>query len=99
MGMSMIDVNGLKLLQLLYMDIREWEVSEDDCFPVLEGLVVESCYLPKGIPSYFGDITSLKSIELRWCSSLTKSAMDIRDTQLDIMQNNDFKLSIFPSSE
>lgn len=89
----------LKLLQLSYMHIIEWEVSEDDCFPVLERLVLESCYLPKGIPSYFGDITSLKSIELRWCSNLTKSAMDIRDTQLDIMQNNDFKLSIFQCLE
>lgn len=79
----------LKMLQLKYMQIDEWIVSEDDdnCFPMLERLVMESCYVPNGLPSCFGDITSLKFIELRWCwgSSVIKSAIDIRDTQINLM--------------
>ncbi|KAG5604144.1 hypothetical protein H5410_025636 [Solanum commersonii] len=73
---------------------KKWNVS-DDAFPRLEHLVLRSCRYLEAIPSRFGDITSLISIEVKSCKeSLVESAMVIRESQVEDMQNYDFKVFI-----
>ncbi|KAK4715150.1 hypothetical protein R3W88_013488 [Solanum pinnatisectum] len=67
----------LKFLKVQVPNFSEWEVS-DDAFPCLEHL----------IPSRFADMLTLKSIELISCKeSLVESAKDIREIQVEEMQN------------
>ncbi|CAI9102428.1 OLC1v1000694C1 [Oldenlandia corymbosa var. corymbosa] len=63
----------LKFLRLESLDIEVWDANAPDHLPFLEQLVVLHCPQLKEIPSSFGDIATLKSIELDGCSS---SAMD-----------------------
>ncbi|KAH0753951.1 hypothetical protein KY290_024221 [Solanum tuberosum] len=73
---------------------KKWNVS-DDAFPRLEHLVLRRCRYLEAIPSRFGDITSLISIEVKSCKeSLVESAMVIRESQVEEMQNYDFKVFI-----
>ncbi|MCD7469635.1 hypothetical protein HAX54_008778 [Datura stramonium] len=72
---------------------EEWTVA-DDAFPKLEHLVLSDCEYLKEIPC-FGDISSLKSIELWNCNEyVDKSAKDIRETQVEDYQNSDFEVFI-----
>ncbi|PHT67858.1 putative late blight resistance protein -like protein R1B-23 [Capsicum annuum] len=73
---------------------KKWNIS-DDAFPRLEHLVLRRCRYLEVIPSRFGDIPSLISIEVNSCKeSLVESAMVIRETQVEVMQNYDFKVFI-----
>ncbi|CAN4095731.1 unnamed protein product [Withania somnifera] len=73
---------------------EEWIVA-DDAFPNLEHLVLSDCEFLKEIPSCFGDILSLKSIEVRNCNEyVEKSARDIRETQVEDYQNSEFEVFI-----
>nr|XP_009798058.1 PREDICTED: LOW QUALITY PROTEIN: late blight resistance protein R1-A-like [Nicotiana sylvestris] len=85
----------LKVLKLIDCNsLKEWTVS-DDAFPNLERLVLRRCWNIKETPSCFGDILSLKSIEVKYCNeSVVKSARVIRETQVEEYQNADFKLII-----
>ncbi|PHT33722.1 hypothetical protein CQW23_25522 [Capsicum baccatum] len=72
----------------------KWDVS-DDAFPCLEHLVLIRWRHLEVIPSRFADMPTLKSIEVMACKqSLVESAKDIWETQVDEMQNSDFKLFI-----
>ncbi|OIT21214.1 putative late blight resistance protein -like r1a-4 [Nicotiana attenuata] len=84
----------LKVLKLEKCNVQEWSVA-DDAFPELERLVLSVHWRLKEIPSYFGDISSLKSIEVKSCKeSVDKSARDIRKMQVEDYQNADFKVFI-----
>ncbi|XP_049397979.1 putative late blight resistance protein homolog R1B-23 [Solanum stenotomum] len=73
---------------------EEWSVA-DDAFPNLEHLVLRDCEFLKEIPSWFGEISSLKSIEVRNCNeNVDKSASDIRETQVEDYQNSKFDVFI-----
>ncbi|XP_055807720.1 putative late blight resistance protein homolog R1C-3 [Solanum dulcamara] len=84
----------LKFLKLQDPSFSEWNVS-DDAFPCLEHLVLRRCRCLKEIPSPFADMPSLKSIKVLACrESLVESAKDIRETQVEEMQNCGFNLFI-----
>ncbi|KAJ8574223.1 hypothetical protein K7X08_026028 [Anisodus acutangulus] len=84
----------LKVLKLEYMLFERWNVSED-AFSTLEQLFLHGCPHLEKIPPEFGDICSLKYIEVKWCSeSVAESARDVEEIQVEEMQNNDFKLSV-----
>ncbi|CAI9099915.1 OLC1v1036810C1 [Oldenlandia corymbosa var. corymbosa] len=70
----------LKYLELQRLDIEEWTV-DDDPFPCLEQLIVESCEFLFEIPSGLGYITTLKKIEMRECSRASNSARKIFEEQ------------------
>ncbi|KAH0775403.1 hypothetical protein KY290_012540 [Solanum tuberosum] len=77
----------------------EWTVAEDS-FPNLERLILSDCEFLKEIPSCFGDISSLKSIEVRNCNeNVDKSARDIRETQVEDYQNSEFKIFIHQTEQ
>ncbi|KAM3287943.1 hypothetical protein P3S67_021373 [Capsicum chacoense] len=84
----------IKFLKLHDPDILEWNVA-DDAFPCLEHLVLRKCRYLEEIPSSFGDMATLKSIKVLECNdSLVESAKDIRETQVEEIQNSGFKLFI-----
>ncbi|CAN4124543.1 unnamed protein product [Withania somnifera] len=84
----------LKFLKLQDPSFSEWDVS-DDAFPCLEHLVLRRLRHLKEIPSRFADMPTLKTMEVMACKeSLVESAKDIRETQVEEMQNSDFKLFI-----
>ncbi|CAN4122122.1 unnamed protein product [Withania somnifera] len=84
----------LKFLKLRDPSFFEWNVS-DNAFPCLEHLVLQRWRRLKEIPCRFADMPTLKSIKVMACKeSLVESAEDIRETQVEEMQNCDFKLFI-----
>ncbi|XP_055809994.1 putative late blight resistance protein homolog R1B-16 [Solanum dulcamara] len=84
----------LKFLKLQNPSFFEWNVS-DDAFPCLQHLVLRRWRHLEEIPSRFADMPTLKSIEVMACKkSLVESAKDIRETQVEEMQNCGFKLFI-----
>ncbi|KAM3203328.1 putative late blight resistance protein R1B-16 [Capsicum annuum] len=84
----------LKFLKLQDPSFSEWNIS-DDAFPCLEHLVLRRLQHLQEIPYRFADMPTLKSIEVTECKqSLVESAEDIRETQVEVMQNSNFKLFI-----
>nr|GME10020.1 putative late blight resistance protein homolog R1A-4 [Ipomoea batatas] len=71
---------GLKLLLLKDKKLKRLE-AYTDAFPCLEHLVLRCCHYLEEIPSSFGEIFCLKSIELDRCSrpSIVTSAKDIQE--------------------
>ncbi|XP_059315923.1 putative late blight resistance protein homolog R1C-3 [Lycium ferocissimum] len=86
----------LKVLKVVDCPCFEkWNLS-DDAFPCLEHLVLRRCRYLEAIPSRFEDIPTLTSIEVKSCKeSVVESAMAIRETQVEEMQNYDFKVFIY----
>lgn len=84
----------LKFLKLQDLSLSEWNVS-DDAFPCLEHLVLRRLRRLEEIPPCFADMLTLKSIQVIGCKeSLVESARDIRETQVEEMQNCGFALLI-----
>nr|XP_010320901.1 putative late blight resistance protein homolog R1B-23 isoform X2 [Solanum lycopersicum] len=84
----------LKFLKLENLSFSEWDVS-DDAFPYLEHLVLIRCPYLEVIPSCFGYMSSLKSIEVKSCKeSLADSAMVIKEMQVEDMGFSDFEVII-----
>ncbi|KAH0708234.1 hypothetical protein KY284_009661 [Solanum tuberosum] len=76
---------------------EEWSVA-DDAFPNLERLVLRDCKFLEEIPSWFGEISSLKSIEVRNCNeNVENSARDIKETQVQDYDN--YKFDVFITRE
>ncbi|CAN4099977.1 unnamed protein product [Withania somnifera] len=68
----------LKYLELNVVRMEEWKASEES-FPMLEKLVLRTCYYFNEIPPSFVDIPTLKLIDLYDCiDSLQVSAMSIK---------------------
>ncbi|KAM3326837.1 hypothetical protein P3S67_001963 [Capsicum chacoense] len=72
--------HNLKFLKLAWLDISEWDASEDS-FPQLETLVIKGCDKLKAIPFSFVDIPTLQQIKLLNCmnKSLEASAVNIKE--------------------
>ncbi|KAM3359077.1 hypothetical protein P3S68_022010 [Capsicum galapagoense] len=91
-------LSNLKVLKLLGVTIKnpslsEWDAS-DDAFPCLEHLVLKRCLYLEVIPSCFGYMPSLKSIEVKSCKeTLAESAIDIKK-QVEEMGFSDFEVII-----
>ncbi|PHT36673.1 hypothetical protein CQW23_24373 [Capsicum baccatum] len=84
----------LKCLKLENLSFSEWDVS-DDAFPCLEHLVLKRCRYLEGIPSCFGYMSSLKSIEVKSCKgSLAESATVIKEMQVEEMGYSAFEVFI-----
>ncbi|OIT32015.1 PREDICTED: putative late blight resistance protein homolog R1B-17 [Nicotiana attenuata] len=84
---------NLNFLLFCQLDFRRWEASSDS-FPNLKRLVLNHCPHLEEIPTDFGEICTLESIELHNCStSAEDSARNIEQEQED-MGNNCLKVYI-----
>ncbi|TMW84223.1 hypothetical protein EJD97_025587, partial [Solanum chilense] len=87
---------SLKLLLLSHLNLKRWEASSDN-FPNLKRLVLKKCPDLQEIPTDFGEICTLESIELHDCSATSEvSARNIEQEQKD-MENNILKVYIHNS--
>ncbi|KAH0756838.1 hypothetical protein KY290_020331 [Solanum tuberosum] len=87
---------SLKLLLLSELNLKGWEASSDN-FPNLKRLVLKNCQDLQEIPTDFGEICTLESIELHDCSTTSEeSARNIEQEQED-MGNNILKVYIHNS--
>lgn len=85
----------LKFLLFQELDLKHW-VADDtiDHFPVLQHLILKSCYFLEEIPCCIGEISTLESIELSACSaSANDSARTIQREQRS-MGNYDLRVLI-----
>ncbi|XP_049395724.1 putative late blight resistance protein homolog R1B-23 [Solanum stenotomum] len=83
----------LKFLLFCDLDLGHWEASSDN-FPNLRRLVLKKCNYLNEIPTDFGEICTLESIELYQCSiGVEDSARKIEQEQED-MGNNCLKVYI-----
>ncbi|CAI9116415.1 OLC1v1017551C1 [Oldenlandia corymbosa var. corymbosa] len=74
----------LKFLKLDFLEIEVWNACAEH-LPCLEQLVVSCCPQLLEIPSSFGEISTLQSIEVKWCSpSAITSVNQILELQLDL---------------
>ncbi|KAM3383095.1 hypothetical protein P3S68_008670 [Capsicum galapagoense] len=77
----------LKLLLIEHSSLKYWKATDDN-FPVLERLLIRSCYHLKELPIEFADIHSLQLIELRNCfPELEEYAARIQKEQEDVGNN------------
>ncbi|KAI5678582.1 hypothetical protein M9H77_09532 [Catharanthus roseus] len=91
------DFRNLKFLKLESIDLVEWDVSSD-AFPCLEQLVLEKCKKLKDIYSNFGELVTLRRIEVQWCSySATKAMWEVQQQQQELCGDG-LKLLIQPSN-
>ncbi|KAM3267411.1 hypothetical protein P3S67_032334 [Capsicum chacoense] len=77
-------LENLKLLMLDNVTLAKWEFGEES-FPVLEKLQLWGCHMLEEIPPNFGDIGSLKIIQLVESAQLEDSALEIKEYVEDIM--------------
>ncbi|XP_070028863.1 putative late blight resistance protein homolog R1B-13 [Nicotiana sylvestris] len=84
----------LKFLKLENLNLSKWRAS-DEAFSRLERLVLHRCSYLREIPSRFGDMDYLQHIEVKSCNqSAVDSAMEIRETQVEMLQRCGFKVFI-----
>ncbi|KAM3321068.1 hypothetical protein P3S67_008270 [Capsicum chacoense] len=77
----------LKLLLIEHSSLKYWKATDDN-FPVLERLLIRSCYHLTELPIEFAYIHSLQLIELRDCfPELEESAARIQKEQEDFGNN------------
>ncbi|WMV22771.1 hypothetical protein MTR67_016156 [Solanum verrucosum] len=87
---------SLKLLLLSYPNLKRWEASSDS-FPNLKRLILKNCEFLQEIPTDFGEIGTLESIELHDCRTISEdSARNIEQEQKE-MGNNILKVYIHSS--
>ncbi|PHT48669.1 hypothetical protein CQW23_12877 [Capsicum baccatum] len=76
--MEQVTFHNLKSLELFRVSFSEWQVTDDESFPVLEELEITYCTKLIEIPESFGDIASLKFISVWLSPQLKKSALKIK---------------------
>ncbi|KAH0638460.1 hypothetical protein KY285_035046 [Solanum tuberosum] len=79
----------LKFLKLDSLNIEQWNISSD-CLPSLEHLVLQSCKKLKEFPSCLGDVSTLQSVELHWCSCSSVNSI------ISIQEDEGFKVYVYP---
>ncbi|KAK4720920.1 hypothetical protein R3W88_011153 [Solanum pinnatisectum] len=90
------EFKSLKLLLLSSLNLDRWKASSDN-FPNLKRLVLKNCNYLLRIPTDFGEIATLESIELHGCHpNAEDSAREIEQEQED-MGNNFLKVYIYDS--
>ncbi|KAH0756837.1 hypothetical protein KY290_020330 [Solanum tuberosum] len=78
---------SLKLLLLSKLNLKHWEASSVN-FPYLKRLVLKNCYLLQEIPTDFGEICTLESIELHDCTTTAEdSVRNIKQEREDMGYN------------
>ncbi|KAM3267620.1 hypothetical protein P3S67_032249 [Capsicum chacoense] len=77
-------LENLKFLMLDNVTLAKWEFGEES-FPVLEKSQLWGCHMLEEIPPNFGDIGSLKIIQLVESPQLEDSALEIKEYVEDIM--------------
>nr|XP_009763421.1 PREDICTED: putative late blight resistance protein homolog R1B-12 isoform X1 [Nicotiana sylvestris]XP_009763428.1 PREDICTED: putative late blight resistance protein homolog R1B-12 isoform X1 [Nicotiana sylvestris]XP_009763437.1 PREDICTED: putative late blight resistance protein homolog R1B-12 isoform X1 [Nicotiana sylvestris] len=87
---------NLKCLTLQRVNLAKWEVREES-FPALEKLRLRDCRKLEEIPPSFGDICSLKSIELKWSPQLEESALKIKQDVEDTMGEDRIQVLVHKS--
>ncbi|KAL8546125.1 hypothetical protein ACS0TY_006014 [Phlomoides rotata] len=90
---------GLRVLQIMFCEeLKYWE-TDSSHFPRLEILHLDSLKNLEEIPSSIGDIPTLKSIWLRYCSkSVDVSAERIREEQKE-NGNEDLDIEVISDSD
>ncbi|KAG5608218.1 hypothetical protein H5410_019499, partial [Solanum commersonii] len=83
-------VKSLKLLLLSYPNLKLWEASSDN-FPNLKRLVLKNCQDLQEIPTDFGEICTLESIELHDCTTTAKDSVRNIEQEQEDMGNNILK--------
>ncbi|WMV47045.1 hypothetical protein MTR67_040430 [Solanum verrucosum] len=78
-NMEDVTFQNLKSLKLASMQFSEWQVDAEKCFPVLEKLDISRCYELMDIPDSFGDIVSLKFINVSYSPQLKESIFNIKE--------------------
>ncbi|XP_049355615.1 putative late blight resistance protein homolog R1A-3 [Solanum verrucosum] len=71
---------SLKTLTLRMVNLSEWE-ADKETFPKLEELILERCYMLTEIPSVFGDMDTLKSIQV------VQSKREVGDSAMEIKKD------------
>ncbi|PHT77739.1 hypothetical protein T459_15791 [Capsicum annuum] len=78
---------------LKYLCFEEWDLGEES-FPVLEKLALWECHKLEEIPPSFGNISSLKFIELYKSPQLEHSALKIKQYVDDMTGGDTLKVEI-----
>ncbi|XP_015160689.1 putative late blight resistance protein homolog R1A-10 isoform X1 [Solanum tuberosum] len=87
------DIFNLQQILLSELNLKHWEASSDN-FPNLKCLILKNCEFLQEIPTDFGEICTLESIELHDCTTISEdSARNIEQEQED-MGNNILKVYI-----
>lgn len=74
--------------------MSEWTAS-DDLYPSLQQVLVRGCRKLEEIPDSFGSKCTMQLIEVRSCSdSAVNSALNIKEMQIEVMANYEFKVII-----
>ncbi|KAK6796445.1 hypothetical protein RDI58_004146 [Solanum bulbocastanum] len=87
---------SLKLLIFSYLHFRHWEASSDS-FPNLKRLVLKNCSFLREIPTDFGEICTLESIELHYCGIGAEDCARKIEQEQEDMGNNSLKVYIHSS--
>ncbi|PHU13381.1 hypothetical protein BC332_14586 [Capsicum chinense] len=85
---------NLKYLGLCEVTLAKWKVGEES-FPMLEKLRLWGCRMLEEIPPSFGDICSLKIIQLAESPQLDDYALKIKQYAEDMMGGDDLKVEIY----
>ncbi|KAK4716683.1 hypothetical protein R3W88_015021 [Solanum pinnatisectum] len=78
-NMEDVTFQNLKFLKLHRVEFSEWQVDAEKSFPVLEKLDINCCYKLMEIPDSFGDIASLKLINVWYSPQLKESIFNIKE--------------------
>ncbi|KAG5568050.1 hypothetical protein H5410_064939, partial [Solanum commersonii] len=77
-NMEDVTFQNLKYLTLDSVEFSEWQVDAEKSFPVLEKLCISRCDKLMDIPDSFGDIASLKFINVSFSPHLRESTFNIK---------------------
>ena len=79
------------------MQFSEWHVDAEKCFPMLEKLDISRCYELMDIPDSFGDIASLKFINVRYNPQLKESLFKIKEYVEEMTGEDELDVFFFPT--
>ncbi|XP_069154641.1 putative late blight resistance protein homolog R1A-3 [Solanum lycopersicum] len=78
-NMEDVTFQYLKSLKLVNVSFSEWQVDGEESFPMLEMLHIRRCDTLMDIPDSFGDIASLKLINVWYSPQLKNSSFSIKE--------------------
>ncbi|KAH0682445.1 hypothetical protein KY290_021012 [Solanum tuberosum] len=84
---------SLKLLLLSELNLKHWEARSVN-FPYLKRLVLKNCQDLQEIPTDFGEIGTLESIELHDCNTISEESARNIEQEQEEMGNNILKVYI-----
>lgn len=85
---------NLKFLKLESLDMVKWNASPF-AFPCLEQIVLKKCWRLLELPSSFGELATLKIIQVQWCSdSVIQSVNKIQEKKQELQGGDELKVLI-----